>query len=116
MGIRTGRHFPQLTVFARARNRQHAYALMDLGIDHIVRDTFHSSLELAHDVLMELGLGDFESRHTVETFRDHDTTRLNHQHQIAHDTDRLIEEAKHWTRELEEMFAEDEREAAGERP
>ena len=110
------RHFPQLTVFARARNRQHAYALMDLGIDHIVRDTFHSSLELARDVLMELGLGDFESRHTVETFRDHDTARLIHQHQIAHDTDRLIEEAKHWTRELEEMFAEDEREAAGERP
>ena len=105
------KHFPRLTIFARARNRRHAYALMDLGIDHIVRDTFHSSLELAQGVMMELGLGDFESRQTVETFRDHDTARLIAQHGIAHDTDRMIEETRHWTRELEEMFAEDEREA-----
>ena len=107
------KHFPHLTIFARARNRRHAYALMDLGIDHIVRDTFHSSLELAQGILMELGLGDFESRQTVETFRDHDTARLIAQHGIAHDTDRMIEETRHWTRELEEMFAEDDREAGG---
>ena len=107
------KHFPHLTIFARARNRRHAYALMDLGIDRIVRDTFHSSLELAQGILMELGLGDFESRQTVETFRDHDTARLIAQHGIAHDTDRMIEETRHWTRELEEMFAEDEREAGG---
>ena len=105
------RHFPHLTIFARARNRQHAYALMDLGISHIVRDTFHSSLELAYGILMDLGLGAFESRHTVDTFRDHDTARLIQQHEIAHDTARMAEEAKHWTRELEEMFAEDERKA-----
>ncbi len=110
------KHFPNLTIFARARNRQHAHALMECGIEHIVRDTFHSSLELAHGILMELGLGDFESRHTVDTFRHHDTARLIQQHEVAHDTDRMIEEAKHWTRELEEMFAEDEREAAGKRP
>ena len=103
------KHFPHLTIFARARNRQHAYALMDLGITHIVRDTFHSSLELAYGILMDLGLGGFESRHTVDTFRGHDTARLIQQHEIAHDTNRMAEEAKHWTRELEEMFAEDER-------
>ena len=105
------KHFPHLTIFARARNRRHAYALMDLGVTHIVRDTFHSSLELAQEILVELGLGDFESRKTVETFRDHDTARLIAQHGIAHDTDRMIEETMHWTRELEEMFAEDDREA-----
>ena len=105
------KHFPHLTIFARARNRQHAYALMDLGIDRIVRDTFHSSLELAEGILKELGIGARESQHTVETFRDHDTARLIAQHGIAHDTDRMIEETRHWTRELEEMFAEDERES-----
>ena len=109
------KHFPHLTIFARARNRQHAYALMDLGIDRIVRDTFHSSLELAQGILTELGLGEFESRQTVETFRDHDTARLIAQHGIAHDPDRMIEETRHWTRELEQMFAEDERESAAPR-
>ena len=103
------KHFPHLTIFARARNRRHVYALMDLGIDRIVRDTFHSSLELAEGILAELGLGALESRQTVETFRDHDSARLIAQHGIAHDTDRMIEETRHWTRELEEMFAEDER-------
>ena len=88
---------------------------MDLGITHIVRDTFHSSLEIAHGILMELGLGESESRRTVDTFRDHDTARLNQQHAIAHDTERMIEEARHWTRELEEMFAEDECTSGGER-
>ena len=107
------KHFPHLTIFARARNRRHAYALMDLGIDRIVRDTFHSSLELAQGILVELGLGELESRQTVETFRDHDTARLVAQHGIAHDTDRMIEETRHWTRELEEMFAEDERDSTG---
>ena len=107
------KHFPHLTIFARARNRRHAYALMDLGIDRIVRDTFHSSLELAQGILIELGLGELESRQTVETFRDHDTARLVAQHGIAHDTDRMIEETRHWTRELEEMFAEDERDSTG---
>ena len=87
---------------------------MDLGIDRIVRDTFHSSLELAHGIPAELDLGEFDSRSTVETFRDHDIQRLIRQHEIAHDTDRMAEEAKHWTREQEETFAEDERNAAGE--
>ncbi len=108
------KHFPHLTIFARARNRQHAYALMDLGIERIVRDTFHSSLELAQGILTELGLGDFESRRTVDAFREHDTERLVRQHGMAHDADRVAEETKHWTRELEEMFAEDERSAARE--
>ena len=109
------KHFPHLTIFARARNRQHAYALMDLGITHIVRDTFHSSLDLTYRILMELGLGDFESRHTVDTFRDHDTARLIQQHEFAHDIDRMAEETRHWTRELEEMFAQDEREVVEDR-
>ena len=109
------KHFPHLTIFARARNRQHAYALMDLGITRIVRDTFHSSLELTYEILMELGLGDFDSRHTVDAFRAHDTARLIQQHGIAHDTDRMIEETRHWTRELEEMFAQDERETTRKR-
>ena len=49
------RHFPHLKVFARARNRQHVFRLMDLNVDAIVRDTFFSSLEIARYVLEALG-------------------------------------------------------------
>ncbi|MGZ6140566.1 MAG: monovalent cation:proton antiporter-2 (CPA2) family protein, partial [Myxococcaceae bacterium] len=48
--VRTARevqeHFPHLMIFARARNRAHAYQLMELGIEHVSRETFLSSLEL----------------------------------------------------------------------
>ena len=39
------RQFPHLKVLARARNRQHAFKLMDLGVDEVVRETLHSSLQ-----------------------------------------------------------------------
>jgi glutathione-regulated potassium-efflux system protein KefB len=39
--VRTARevqeHFPHLIIFARARNRTHAYQLMELGIQHVMR-------------------------------------------------------------------------------
>ncbi|MBC6439341.1 MAG: cation:proton antiporter [Rhodospirillales bacterium] len=109
------KHFPNLTVYARARNRQHALQLMELGITHITRDTFHSSLEMSHDILMALGFGDYESRRTVNTFRDHDVARLEHQHRMGQDAAASAEDSKAWTRELEEMFSQDEKEAAEER-
>src|SRR5207248_1505461 len=44
-------YFPRLKIYARARNRQHAFALMDVGVTEIVRDTYASSLEIAAWVL-----------------------------------------------------------------
>ncbi len=43
------RNFPQLKIMARARNRRHAYLLMDRGVDGLVRETFYSSLQLAEE-------------------------------------------------------------------
>src|SRR5216110_1739606 len=43
--------FPGVKVFARARNRQHAFALMDAGVREVIRDTYGSSLEMAASVL-----------------------------------------------------------------
>ena len=50
------RNFPQLKIMARARNRRHAHLLMDRGVDGLVRDTFYSSLKLAEDALVALGV------------------------------------------------------------
>ncbi|MEQ1877165.1 MAG: NAD-binding protein, partial [Bdellovibrionia bacterium] len=49
--VRTARmvrdHFPNLKIFARARNRGHAYDLLDIGVTVIHRETLGSSLWLA---------------------------------------------------------------------
>ncbi len=39
-------YFPQVPIFARARNRRHVHQLMDLGVENIERETFLSSLEI----------------------------------------------------------------------
>src|SRR5438046_6196115 len=47
--------FPRLKVFARARNRQHAFALMGAGLPDVIRDTYGSSLGVGVSVLVVHG-------------------------------------------------------------
>jgi CPA2 family monovalent cation:H+ antiporter-2 len=48
-------YFPHLQIMARARNRNVAYELVDLHIKNIYRETLHTSVQLAIDVLHKLG-------------------------------------------------------------
>jgi hypothetical protein len=100
-------HFPHLRIFARARNRKHAYQLMDLGVTHLQRETFLSSLSLTHDILMELDHTHFEAERTIRRFQAEDERRL-HEHYTHHnDLEKMQDLAKVATRELEEMFERD---------
>ena len=60
------RHFPNLTIVARARNRRHAHKLMDIGVQHIFRDTLLSSVEMSKTVLGQLGMADDEAAGVAE--------------------------------------------------
>ena len=102
------RHYPHLRILARAHDRQHAYRLMDLGIEDIVRDTFYSGLEMANMTLRGLGLSSSEARRAVETFRDHDVERLYAHHDIYRDDEKMAQAAQDWAKELEELFDQDE--------
>lgn len=48
-------YFPHLQIMARARNRNVAYELVDLHVKNIYRETLHTSVQLAIDVLQKLG-------------------------------------------------------------
>lgn len=100
-------HFPRLAVFARARNRRHAHLLMDQGADHVVRETFHSSLELTRQLLVGLGLSDWESARTVEAFRENDERILAEQVLAGDDEQRMIHLTRRAEEELEALFKED---------
>lgn len=105
-------NFPDLVILARARNRQHAYRLMDLGITIINRETLLSSLDTARQLLHVLGMATYEAARAVETFRENDQRRLLAQHGMHHDEEKMIADSKAWAKELEEIFAQD---AAAER-
>jgi glutathione-regulated potassium-efflux system protein KefB len=81
------RMFPQLKIIARARNRQHAFRLMDLTSepDDVVRETFHSSLKMARLTLTALGMDKEQADAVVELFRKHDEKLLRDQHLVYDD-------------------------------
>jgi voltage-gated potassium channel Kch len=100
-------HFPALQVFARARNRKHAYRLMDLGVQVIRRETFLSAVDMGRAVLESLGIDPALARARVARFAEHDERRLNEYHSEHNDEEKMRELAKESARELEEMFARD---------
>jgi glutathione-regulated potassium-efflux system ancillary protein KefC len=63
------RHFPKLAIVARARDITHLYALRKLGLAHIQRELFESSLVTGRAVLEQLGVGRYEAREAADRFR-----------------------------------------------
>ena len=103
------RNFPQLKIYARARNRRHVYLLMDRGVDGLVRETFHSSLKMAGDVLEALGVSHQDALRSVELFREHDERNLLESHAIYRDEKQLIQSVQQSTEELTALFEADQR-------
>jgi glutathione-regulated potassium-efflux system ancillary protein KefC/glutathione-regulated potassium-efflux system protein KefB len=106
------RNFPHVKVFARARNRFHAYRLMDIGVEYIMRETFLSSLEMAERVLQALGTPGWQAQEIVARFKLHDERALEVQHAVHHDETQLRQASIDAMRELDALLRGD-REASG---
>lgn len=106
-------HFPHLTIIARARDRRHAYRLLDAGVTVFQRDTFLASVQLAGDTMRSLGIRSDEIEYAKKTFRKHDETWLVEHYKVT-DEERMRKLAKEAAAELEELFERGEAEAAPE--
>lgn len=100
------RHFPHLRIIARARNRQHAFRLMDMDVG-VVRETFHSSLEIGRRVLETLGVAPAEAAEHTARFKAHDERLLQRQHLVYDDDAALVASSREALQELENLFAAD---------
>ena len=100
------RLYPHLKVFARARNRQHVFRLMDLDVG-VVRETFHSSLVLSREVLEALGMEPTLAAQRVERFREFDEKLLADQHLVYDDEAAIMSNARDALRELDGLFEAD---------
>jgi monovalent cation:proton antiporter-2 (CPA2) family protein len=99
--------FPHLKVFARARNRQHAFALKDAGITNLIRETYGSSLEMATAVLEALGETPASAREAVRRFRQADEATLEAQYQVKDDDEKFLATSREAAQQLEKLFAAD---------
>ena len=108
-------HFPHVTIVARARNVQHLFALRELGVTHIERETLDSALMSARSALESLGWERHRARTLAMRFRRHTLEQLDAMAPHRHDEARLIAVAKQGRRQLEQLFAQ-ERSEVQQRP
>ena len=100
------RMYPDARVLARARNRQHAWRLMDLNAE-AYRETLGSSLEMAQQVLVELGLPPETAAEHTRRFRQHDEKLLRAQYLVYDDDGAVIQTARDAISGLEKLFEAD---------
>ena len=105
-------HYPDVPIYARARDRLHALRLLDLGVTTLRRETFLASLDLTRELLKGLGYSERMVDRTVRTFRAHDERRLFEDHKIVSDVEKLQARARDSHAMLEKLFREDEVEEA----
>jgi glutathione-regulated potassium-efflux system ancillary protein KefC/glutathione-regulated potassium-efflux system protein KefB len=101
------KHFPGLRILARARNRQHAFQLMDLGIETVLRETYGSSLEMAEHALVALGSTRDAAARDVRRFREHDEATLAVQAALKDDEEKIMATARESAAQLERLFEAD---------
>ena len=101
------KHFPNLKIFARARNRQHAFRLMDLAVRYTIRETLVSSLEMTVQVLETLGLSKSKALETVHQFRVHDEATMAKQQAVKDDENKFMETTRESAEQLFHLFETD---------
>lgn len=102
--------FPNLTIFARARNRQHAYDLHKLDVHFFKRELFDASLNMAQEVMLWLGKRDSDVSFKAEQFRRHDEQTLRESFAFYENESMLVNFAKTRREELEHILQSDSKE------
>jgi len=105
-------NFPQLTIVARARNVQHYFELLELGVTLIERETLDSALMSARSVLEQLGWERHQARTLALRFRRHNLEQLLKMAPHRKDADKVLAAAKLGRQQLEEQFAQEREQAA----
>jgi monovalent cation:proton antiporter-2 (CPA2) family protein len=98
------KHFPHLTIFARAHGRLHAYELIGAGVDHVYRQNFDTSLRLGIDALRALGFRAFQATRASKTFRRHDEHALRELAEMREDRQKYLTVAHQRIQDLERLL------------
>lgn len=101
------RHFPQLKMFVRARNRRHAYELDKIGVEYFRRDVFDAALIMAQEVMVNLGFKRARIQMKARQFAEHDEDVLKKSFAFFDEEHQLIDFSKQATEELERLLKSD---------
>ncbi|MEJ7671073.1 MAG: NAD-binding protein [Casimicrobiaceae bacterium] len=110
------KHFPDLPILARARNRVHYYRLRDLDIEAIERDTFLSSLDTARQALEKLGFPPTQASARRGLLPETRQAPTRSAYAVRQDEALLIQTAAQAAAQLQELFESDVKEGGAAAP
>lgn len=103
------KHFPNLKVYMRARNRYDAYELMELGVTNIYRESLHASVYMGVDVLHQLGQRKYTLQRKANDFIRYDEEALVKLAESRTDDDDYIVKVREAIALQEQLLKEDMR-------
>jgi monovalent cation:H+ antiporter-2, CPA2 family len=101
------RNFPNLHIMARAKSRIDAYELIDLGLKDIYRESLHTSVKLAADVLCKLGQRSYTATRQGQKFLKYDEEAIREMARHRHDMKQYVLKARETFRLQEELLTKD---------
>lgn len=104
-------HFPHLKIYARARNRGHAFDLMERGITHIKRELFDSSVAFTQELLVDMGYEEKHAKRITERFTTHDEIMLKEQFNVRKDEKVFVSLSKQGSYQLAQVLAEESKQS-----
>ena len=110
------KHFPHLAIVARARDVTHWHALRELGVQHVERELFRSSVASARTVLELMGESPQETAAFAERFTAHNVALAERMYQHHHDREAMIAVARQGRQQLVEQLAKERQERMGAQP
>jgi CPA2 family monovalent cation:H+ antiporter-2 len=102
------KHFPNLEIMVRAKNRMDAYELLDAGVENIYRESIDTSVRLGTDVLKKLGFRAYSAMRSAQNFIKHDEAALWKLAKERHDQKKYITRVREEI-ELQEHLLMDDR-------
>ncbi|MBK9255773.1 MAG: cation:proton antiporter [Saprospiraceae bacterium] len=102
------KHFPNLELFIRAKNRNDAYELLDLGVTNIYRETTQTSIHLGVDVLHKLGFRKYTATRKAAEFFKYDEAAMKNLAAKRHEKTDYILSVKNEIEMQEKLLSEDQ--------
>jgi CPA2 family monovalent cation:H+ antiporter-2 len=101
------KHFPNLKVLARARNRSDAFELVDMGVNNFYRENLYSAVHLGVDALVELGQRRYTATRQGQRFMKYDEQAILRLAEKRHDKKAFLMTAMEEI-ELQEQLLKDD--------
>lgn len=101
------KHFPHLKILARARNRNDAFELVDMGLDSIYRENLYSAVHLGVDALVFMGHRRYSATRQGQHFIKHDEEAIFRLAKKRHDKKAFMISAMEEIEMQEQLFKND---------